>query len=144
MGYTRHHAIIVTSWHANSTETAYRWAIETFGYPHVSPISPAVINGFRSFVVYPDGSKEGWEPSNRHDTLRADFIHGLGKDTYCEWIEVAFGDTRHGEKAKELLRRSGKDALRVALDAVTQDKDPKGVFRELLEKELGLRDVEVK
>ena len=62
MGYMRHHAILVTSWDAKLLASAHAQAVKMFAY--VSPISPAFVNGYQSFFIPPDGSKEGWPESD--------------------------------------------------------------------------------
>lgn len=62
MSYTRHHAIIVTSWNEKSIRKAHEAASKIF--PHVSEIVESGMNGYSSFFVPPDGSKEGWRDSD--------------------------------------------------------------------------------
>jgi len=72
MGYMRNNAIVITSEFSVRVETAHRKASDIFEW--VSPISPATINGSRSFFIPPDGSKEGWGESNIGDECRREFI----------------------------------------------------------------------
>ena len=101
MGYMRHHAIIVTSWDKRSITAAHQKACELFGdqnflgrISEITDITPQVINGYMSFLISPDGSKEWWETSNRGDNARDTFINWLSlqKDNYCEYAEVQFVD----------------------------------------------------
>jgi hypothetical protein len=62
MGYMRHHAIIVTSWKRELLEQAHARAVE-LGMS-VSEVTGEVTNSYRSFLVAPDGSKEGWDTSD--------------------------------------------------------------------------------
>jgi hypothetical protein len=78
-----------------------------------------VINGYWSFAVFPDGSKEGWEASTEGDTGRAAFIAWLDAQRYSDgsspfnWVEVQYGDdeeitevTAHSdEKRRKKVRR---------------------------------------
>ena len=97
MGYIRHHAIVVTSW-SGEIVTAHVRAITIFGSKQVSRLLPEVINGFQSFLVGPDGSKEGWEDSDDGDALRRMFKEWLGEQVYEDgssaltWVEVQYGD----------------------------------------------------
>ena len=96
MGYHVHHAIAVTSWSAASITEAHRLALEVFaGTSLVSPLCDGVINGFASFFVAPDGSKEGWPESDEMDARRATFIIALRNISRSyvglDWVEVAFG-----------------------------------------------------
>lgn len=96
MGAMCHHAIVVTSWDAKKLHNAHMKAIE-LGCS-VSTVTPGVTNDYRSFLVAPDGSKEGWEESDRGDQQRAQFIDYLNTQRYddgssmLDWIEVAFAD----------------------------------------------------
>lgn len=47
-------------------------------------------NGYVTFILAPDGSKEGWSTSNAGDRLRNAFIARL--DEYWDWIEVSYGE----------------------------------------------------
>ena len=111
MGYMRHHAIIVTSWDKESITAAHQKAQELFGATNflgriteITDITPEVTNGYTSFLISPDGSKEWWETSDRGDHIRAKFIQWLAsqKDNWCEYAEVQFGD----EEGDDRLLRS--------------------------------------
>jgi hypothetical protein len=99
MGYMRYHAIVVTS---SSTE-AHEKAEEIFG-ELVSPIVYSVTNGYNSFFVAPDGSKEGWETSDNYDDKRKEFIEWLRSQAYedgsnsMKYIEVQFGDDNNEDQ----------------------------------------------
>ena len=97
MGYMRHHAIIVTSGLPGEIESAHAEASKIF--PWASPISPPATNGYRSFFIPPDGSKEfGGAASEAGDEQRAAFVLWLTAKRECEWVEVQYaddeGDTR--------------------------------------------------
>lgn len=102
MGYMRHHAIVVTggdwSLGAATIGEAHSRAITIFGSQLVSPLTEALVNGYQSFAVFPDGSKEGWETSTDHDHQREQFIAWLDKHRYEDgsasvaWVEVQYGD----------------------------------------------------
>lgn len=98
MGYMRHHAILVTSWDASRIETAHEKAREIFSEAMVGPLMESPINGYVTFLVIPDGSKEGWEHSEQGDTQRAEFVSWLNRQRYedqsswLKWAEVQYGD----------------------------------------------------
>lgn len=106
MGYIRHHAIIVTGLDFEVTtpvEQAHKEARRIFdGIAHVSEISSPVdsVNGYITFMVAPDGSKEGWEASDAGDKARAEFLEVLRSPSYVypdgssgiDWVLVQFGD----------------------------------------------------
>jgi hypothetical protein len=95
MGYVRHHAIVVTSWDDGHIDVAAEEATR-IGLQVIGP-SDAAINGYRSMLVCPDGSKEGWAESNKGDIKRAAFCKWLDKHRYndgstcLEWVEVSYG-----------------------------------------------------
>lgn len=71
MGYVRHDAILVTSMFEEHIAKAHESAKQIF--TTVSDLLPSRMNGYRSFLVPPDGSKEGWPDSDTGDRRRADF-----------------------------------------------------------------------
>ncbi len=97
MGYIRHHAIAVTAISKENINEAYKNAIEIFGKELVTEIKTSVINKYYSFFVAPDGSKEGWEESDKYDKKRKEFIEWIKKVnkkyniclSYCEFY---YGD----------------------------------------------------
>ena len=97
MGYIRHHAIIVTTWDIEKLEVARKKAKELFG-KMVSKIVKSELNGYCSFFIPPDGSKEGWADSERGDENRKkliEFIETLGHDdgsSSYDYVEVFYGD----------------------------------------------------
>lgn len=92
MGYMSHHSIIITTWDDKIT-TIHRKAIKIFGKEGVSEITPTMVNGYRSFFIPPDGSKEGWEGSDTGNENRDSFKEWIYKSKiYCAWAEVQFGD----------------------------------------------------
>lgn len=97
MGYHRHHAIVVTSWQEESVRKAWAAAREAFDgvQAHVSEITPVAINGYASFLVAPDGSKEGWNESNDNDAARDRYVnwlrHASDYSVWVSWVEVNFG-----------------------------------------------------
>jgi hypothetical protein len=101
MGYMSHNAIIISSVFDDKIEAAHAKAVTVFGSRMVSPILPAVTNGVRSFLVGPDGSKEGWTESNNADDMREEFRTWLRAQVYedgstaLDWVEVQYGNDDH-------------------------------------------------
>jgi len=95
MGYIRNHAIVVECSYGDHLERAHNIAQEIF--PYVSPISPKTMNGSQSFLIPPDGGKEGWEQSSRGDEQRSKFKDWLKSEVYedgssaLNWAELYFG-----------------------------------------------------
>jgi hypothetical protein len=126
MGYMRLHAIVVSSWSAPHIGDAHRKALELFDAPaedNYRPIAPVSgilksgVNGYESFFVGPDGSKEGWDRSDQGDAARAAFVAWLNKQRYedgstsLKWAEIQYGDE---EGHNQMLHH---DALRDRAEA---------------------------
>jgi hypothetical protein len=88
MGQMRHHSIVVTSDDSDIIKLVHKKAVSLFEHL-VSPIIRSRANGFQSFFIAPDGSKEGWETSSKHDTNRKKYINYLNTFglaiLYCEF-----------------------------------------------------------
>ena len=99
MGVINHNAVLAVTWSAEVAVKIRGWIAakqvedKQLFLEHFAPM-----NGYTTFILCPDGSKEGWEESDRGDALRAAFLEHLG--TYdnsdhsspVEWIEVGFGE----------------------------------------------------
>ena len=92
MGYFNHHAIVVLCFDSSEKETKiHKKAKEIFGDLCSELIGP-VTNGYTSFFIAPDGSKEGWNMSNEHDEKREEFAHWAQNfDDYSDVVEIHFG-----------------------------------------------------
>lgn len=99
MGYMRHHAIVVTSSAPELLKAAHAKAVE-LGMS-VTNLTAEVTNGYRSFLVAPDGSNEGWRESDAGDARRDQFTAWLDEQRYDDdstslgWVEVQFNDDEH-------------------------------------------------
>lgn len=107
MGYMRHHAIVVTGTVPHEDKDALAMkklrdeiavlAQDGTDVQHcVSEVTPIVVNGYCSFFIAPDGSKEGWSTSDAGDAFR-DLVIALlekrnGNGLWVHWAEVQFGD----------------------------------------------------
>lgn len=92
MGYMRHHAIIVTdSSRQNGLEELHLLAVAIFGAKQVSHITSSPLNNYESFFVAPDGSKEGWEDSDKGDEQRERFVIALQQEN-ATFVQVMYGD----------------------------------------------------
>ena len=110
MGWIRHHAIIVTGCdeaieesHELALKLLESWEDEPFDpQPVVGPLSDECMNNYRSFSVYPDGSKEGWSTSNAGDDFRDKLIAGLHE--WCDWVEVEYGEVEEPRVTRSDVR----------------------------------------
>lgn len=73
MGYIKHHAIVVTSYKDEAINLAHAKAKDIFNQK-VSEILESEMNSYKSFFIPPDGSKEGWEDSEKGDYQRKMFV----------------------------------------------------------------------
>lgn len=91
MGYMQHHAIIVTAYNDRIYPLHVK-AIDIFG-DAVTEILPSAINGYRSFFVGPDGSKEGWPESDAGNARRQEFNEWLKENNQShDAAEVQYHD----------------------------------------------------
>jgi len=68
MGYFSHHGIMVTGIEMHTLEGVSNISDvhkKAIGAKYVSNLSKEVVNGYKSFAIFPDGSKEGWPTSKR-------------------------------------------------------------------------------
>lgn len=95
MGYVAHNAIIVTSF----SDTLIASAIHKAKQLQLSTSEPVpgTVNSYQTFLVAPDGSKEGWKESddgNRRRTLFKLWLRGQryedGSSPF-EWLEIQYG-----------------------------------------------------
>lgn len=142
MGYMCFHTIVVTSIYDDypgaadrryDIRTAHKEAMRIFGGKLVSPIINSIANHYGSFFIAPDGSKEGWAPSDENDNQREEFVAWLDSMRHVDgsssfrWAEIQFADEAGDNR---ILRHSDqplKNALeRLAEESSRQDHQHKG------------------
>jgi hypothetical protein len=95
MGYIKHHVIVVTSWDEKLIEEAW-WKANECGCKPSKIVGPYA-NGYGSFLIPPDGSKENWDRSDEGDAARNAFKTWVNTQRYddgsssLEWVEVSYG-----------------------------------------------------
>ena len=89
MGYMVHHAIVVTGYDEHIQE-AHAAALKV-DKAAVSDLTLTQVNGYQSFFVGPDGSKEGWKESDEGDTRRDAIVKAIDK-LPVSWAELTLGD----------------------------------------------------
>ncbi len=122
MGVIVHNAIVVTGWQDAEMKEARAKAVEIFneafkgytinaGEELVGLLMEGVVNGYSSFFIAPDGSKEGWEASDNGDRARKEFTKWLddkrkNNDYYLDYVEIEFG----GDKfSSEIIKETNYD-----------------------------------
>lgn len=108
MGYMRHDAIVVTTFNKKYVTKGIAKARE-LGLC-VTPLTKEVTNGYCSFLIAPDGSKEGWGESRKGDDSREAWKewanNAYRKGTYLEWVHVSFaGDEERDTKVVDFATR---------------------------------------
>ena len=64
----------------------------------VSDLVHSFINGYTTFLIAPDGSKEGWDESNEGDKLRDLFVDYINSQAYedgsssLKYAELFYGE----------------------------------------------------
>lgn len=113
MGNFKHHTIIVTG-SADEPDMAevHELAVRTFSRALVTPVQVAPFQGWASFAVLPDGSKEGHDGSVQFDEARTRFIEHI-KTRDVDWVEVAFGGD-NADVHTRVERHCGQDENREA------------------------------
>lgn len=97
MSNTKHHAIAVTCYRKDMIQKAHKKATEIFKN-RVSNILESDYNGFSSFFIAPDGSKEYWEASDLGDAQRKKFKNWIKKQAFedgsspISFCEFFYGD----------------------------------------------------
>jgi hypothetical protein len=91
--------MIFTTWSAERAVRARSKALELFAVGMVSEMQTSVVNGYKTFVIGPDGSGEGWELSNNMDIQRDAFLKWISQEfsdedggNYFNWAVVQYGD----------------------------------------------------
>lgn len=90
MGYIRHHAIVITSCWPDEIKDIHQFADLCNLNP--SSIIRSHVNGYESFFIPPDGSKEGWQESRNGDEERKRLKTFLRqRHPYADWSEISYG-----------------------------------------------------
>ena len=99
MGYIRHHAIVVTS-NEEGIKKSHTKAKEIF--PNVSNIMKDGINGYQSFFIPPDGSKEGWPSSHKGDQRRKEYVQWINEQAYDDGSnQISFAHFYYGDDEEQ-------------------------------------------
>lgn len=99
MGYFKHEAVIVTGFDEGRVKVVHEKAVDVFQQASlslcVSDMTLSRANGFASFAIFPDGSKEGWDTSDAGETCRQEFIEWLKHNSHqypVYWVLLVVGD----------------------------------------------------
>lgn len=94
MGTMQHHAVIATTPFRDTFKEVWKRTKELDGHFVKGKLQ---MSGYRTIVLMPDGSKEGWLASDAGDDARDAFIsllesYVLDGGNYWEYVEVSFGE----------------------------------------------------
>lgn len=96
MGMMQHHSIVAVNWDPAEFEALQKWIPES--EREFFLVGEPQRNGYRTVCLISDGSKEGWETSDRGDERRALFVEWMNSREYSDmsmswkYIEVSFGE----------------------------------------------------
>lgn len=93
MGAIHHHVVLATTFGEDeSIEKVKNWIASAVleDAKHLFVFGRGTINNYVTLVMFPDGSKEGWEHSKQGDAIRAELIAQL-KAAHWDWVEVSYG-----------------------------------------------------
>ena len=97
MGYIKHQAIAVTIGIEQPIKEAHTKAKSIFK-ERVSEIINSETNGYKSFFIAPDGSKEGWETSQEGDRQRDTFVKWINSKAYEDGSNsISFCEFSYGQ-----------------------------------------------
>ena len=94
MGYVKHNVIVVVGFD-NDVGVAWQKAKDLFE-EKLTDIVEGKGNGYCSFMIVPDGSKEGWETSNEWDEKR---------EEYWKWLNAyETKESEWGKKGTKIIK----------------------------------------
>ncbi len=97
MGTIQHDVVIATTWCQETQEKIEDYVFNNLLVDKVVRHS-ARMGKYKTYILGPDGSKEGWDDSDRGDIWRFNFILFLESFTYedgsspVRWVEVSYGE----------------------------------------------------
>lgn len=102
MGMMHHVSMIVTSFDDKKLARTHKKAKSLFKSQDVSRIMGQGVNGYKSFVIVPCGSKLGWEPMNN----QLDAVEKLK-----EWIDESMPYDDGSTSVQYVINRFGEFGL---------------------------------
>lgn len=95
MGYIMHDAVIVTAYKKSDIDVARTKA--TSLKLAVSEVVASPTNGYLTFLIVPDGSKEGWADSDLGDQRRAKWLVWAESARKTSHVFIRYVHVRYGD-----------------------------------------------
>lgn len=113
MGLIQHNAVIATTWNDERFIAVLGW-LNGLPPEHrpLFVVGKGITNSYQTIALLPDGSKEGWDTSDRCDALRAAFMERLREDNYEDGSSPwAFADVSFGELGAKVEATNCEDVV---------------------------------
>jgi hypothetical protein len=111
VGYVKHSAIIVTG--KDLAIVGRARSVASVLQLVVTDVVADSVNGYHSFLVAPDGSKEGWIDSDLGDQRRDQFVEWIrvlpDTEGHLDWIDVEYGGDHGREIGAAIVRHGDAD-----------------------------------
>jgi len=99
MGTIQHNAVIATTWDNEKFDAMIEWINQLSDREKELFVArKSWVNSYRTIILTPDGSKEGWPESDAGDNLRNRFLTRLHRDGYedggnCwDFVHIGYGE----------------------------------------------------
>jgi hypothetical protein len=105
MGHIKHNAIVVTTSCQTQAFTARQKAIN-LGLGSTDVVA-AKANGYYTFLIVPDGFKEGWDGSADGDRARAEWVDWADEYGIHSFVHVRYGGDDDEERIVDKPKAKG-------------------------------------
>ena len=111
MSWTKHNIITITSFSEDDLNKAIIGADLVFSKGMITKPLMSPTNGFYTFMIGPDGSKEGWPESDEGDAQRKQYLNWLReKNLMIHACHISFDDNPEtGALVEDYIRYGEQD-----------------------------------
>lgn len=100
MGVQNNEVVLATTWNDEVIMELEQWIEDEVPdeYQGLFVTIPSIVNGEKTIIMAPDGSKKGWETAKICDKIRRRFIHQFSKYAYedgsnpISWVMIGYGE----------------------------------------------------
>lgn len=105
----KHHVILITARDRKLMDELRKKAKDFFlnglqaktGFKLIGEITPSIIGEFYTMVIFPDGSKEGYETSDEADKIRAKIIDAIKEINHQKGTqEISYAEVSYGSDSE--------------------------------------------